>query len=215
MLDGARATPASSMTPSWSSCPITARCSETTGSISRARYFYEPAVHVPLIISCPGGLPAARGRGARRARRHRGHAAGCGGHPTLPRHAGPLPLAADLSRDVAPDPRGTRNDVYCEYYNAMPWHSGPQRRRRRWSGRSDTSSSSVPRRTARGALRPGSGSHRDPQSLGRRNSRAGEAPHAAAALRPDGLDGRPPAPSPLALVAATIFISRTRNGNSS
>jgi hypothetical protein len=28
-------------------------------------------------------------------------------------------------REAPPDPRGPRTDVYCEYYNAMPWHRDP------------------------------------------------------------------------------------------
>ena len=87
-------------------------------------YFYEPAIHVPLILSQPGTIEA-------------------GGRcddlvelvdlaPTLLEAAGETrwpgmqgqSLWPLLSGSGAPAP--AREDVYCEYYNAMPWHDVPR-----------------------------------------------------------------------------------------
>ncbi|MFQ6042156.1 MAG: sulfatase [Candidatus Poribacteria bacterium] len=92
------------------------------GIYLKGPYFYEPAIHVPLIISWPGqilpqksevlveltdlaqtlldaiGLP---------------HHPGMQGKSLLPMLTGKV----DCSHH--------RDDVYCEYYNAMPWHQNP------------------------------------------------------------------------------------------
>lgn len=93
------------------------------GIYLKGPYFYEPAVHVPLIISWPGVVAAGRrvpalveyvdlaptlldavGLPAR---------SGMQGRSLWPVLTGDAPLDAH------------RPDVYCEYYNAMPWHSDP------------------------------------------------------------------------------------------
>jgi arylsulfatase A-like enzyme len=90
--------------------------------VLKGPYFYEPAVHVPLIIYWPGevraqqssalvdlidlpqtlldavGLP---------------HGAGMQGQSLWPMLTGQR------------SPEAHRQDVYCEYYNAMPWHREP------------------------------------------------------------------------------------------
>ena len=97
------------------------------GIYLKGPYFYEPAVHVPLIIAGPKNL-------LRQGERIGSlteltdisvtllDAVGLERHPGMQGRS-LWPLIS--SRDVSPDPRGTRNDVYCEYYNAMPWHKGP------------------------------------------------------------------------------------------
>lgn len=92
------------------------------GIYLKGPYFYEPAIHVPLIISLPGQI--------------------------LPRKSEALVELTDLPQTLLdalglphhPGMQGRslwpmligetdcnyhRDDVYCEYYNAMPWHREP------------------------------------------------------------------------------------------
>ena len=86
-------------------------------------YFYEPAIRVPLIITQPGVIEAGQRRNAL---------------VELVDLAPTLLETADL--DIHPGMQGQslwpiltgkqnkdshRDDVYCEYYNAMPWHRDP------------------------------------------------------------------------------------------
>jgi choline-sulfatase len=97
------------------------------GIYLKGPYFYEPAVRVPLVISWPGhvepmrtgalvelvdlaqtlldaaGLPHHQGR-------HEGRHEGMQGRSLWPLLTGAAP------------PDRHRDDVYCEYYGAMPWH---------------------------------------------------------------------------------------------
>lgn len=93
------------------------------GIYLKGPYFYEGAVHVPLILSCPGKVQAglrvpalvelmdipetlldAAGLDI----------PGCMMGKSL------LPIAAGKA-----DPDVHRESVFCEYYNAMPWHKAP------------------------------------------------------------------------------------------
>lgn len=92
------------------------------GIYLKGPYFYEPAVRVPLIVSWPGTLEP--GRRSRALVEYADLAPTLLDAAGLPRQPGMqgrslwplLTGAADLHRH--------RDDVYCEYYNAMPWH-GP------------------------------------------------------------------------------------------
>ncbi len=92
------------------------------GIYLKGPYFYEPAVHVPLIISCPGSIVPKRVTGivelmdlAQTILDAAGvkHHPGMQGKSLWPILTGQAP--ADCHHD----------DVYCEYYNAMPWHQDP------------------------------------------------------------------------------------------
>lgn len=93
------------------------------GIYLKGPYFYEPAIRVPLIISGPGMLNngsrsdalvelvdlAPTLLAASDMERH----PGMQGKSLLPM------LTGDVSLDAH------RDDVYCEYYNAMGWHKAP------------------------------------------------------------------------------------------
>lgn len=93
------------------------------GIYLKGPYFYEPAIRVPLIISGPGMLNngsrsdalvelvdlAPTLLAASDMERH----PGMQGQSLLPM------LTGDVSLDAH------RDDVYCEYYNAMGWHREP------------------------------------------------------------------------------------------
>ncbi|WP_201839963.1 sulfatase family protein [Microvirga zambiensis] len=97
------------------------------GIYLKGPYFYEPAVHVPLIIA--GSKDLIR-QGERVATLTELtdiagtllDAAGIERHPGMQGRT-LWPLIA--RRNASPGPLGPRDDVYCEYYNAMPWHKGP------------------------------------------------------------------------------------------
>ena len=93
------------------------------GIYLKGPYFYEPAIHVPLILNMPGTIP--------------------GGvrsdvlvelvdlAPTLLEAAGVQRYQGMQGRSLWKQLTGTalpdtpREDIYCEYYNAMPWHQNP------------------------------------------------------------------------------------------
>jgi arylsulfatase A-like enzyme len=94
------------------------------GIYLKGPYLYDEAIRVPLIIACPGTL-----RGARRS-------------PALVELVDLAPTLLEASGlPVYPGMQGRslwplltehvpetqhRDDVYCEYYNAMPWHTQPK-----------------------------------------------------------------------------------------
>ena len=93
------------------------------GIYLKGPYFYEPAVHVPMIVSWPGVIKEGRHSEAL---------------VELVDLAPTLLDAADLQQ--YPGMQGSslwpmltgesdsdhhHEDVYCEYYNAMPWHKEP------------------------------------------------------------------------------------------
>lgn len=94
------------------------------GIYLKGPYFYEPAIHVPLIISWPGRIS-----GGQRIQRL----------TELIDLAPTLLDAAKLSQFPAMQGQSfwpiitnqnnsmlDRDDIYCEYYNAMPWHKDPK-----------------------------------------------------------------------------------------
>ncbi len=94
------------------------------GIYLKGPYFYEPAIRVPLIISGPGIL----NNGARsNALVELVDIA-----PTLLQVSGTEQQPGMQGQSLLPVLTGDgpldthRQDVYCEYYNAMPWHQQPQ-----------------------------------------------------------------------------------------
>jgi arylsulfatase len=91
------------------------------GIYLKGPYFYEPSVHVPLAISWPGHIPA---------RRIDGLVELMDIAPTLLEAAGVEVWPGMQGKSLWPlltsdaDQTGAE-DVYCEYYNAMPWHRHP------------------------------------------------------------------------------------------
>ena len=93
------------------------------GIYLKGPYFYEPAVRVPLIVAWPGRTPGGRRSDALVELIDLA--------PTLLEAAG-LPLYAGMQgQSLWPMLSGAapldqhREDVYCEYLNAMPWHKDP------------------------------------------------------------------------------------------
>jgi arylsulfatase A-like enzyme len=97
------------------------------GIYLKGPYFYEPAIHVPLIVAGPNvSVPQAKRVEALTELTDVAatflEAAGVKPYPGMQgRSFWPLLTG----REAPPDPRGPRTDVYCEYYNAMPWHRDP------------------------------------------------------------------------------------------
>jgi arylsulfatase len=92
------------------------------GIYLKGPFFYECAIHVPLIVAWPGQI-AARQSGALVELTDLPQtlldAAGLPHHPGMQgRSLWPL-----LTGRVGAGHH--RDDVYCEYYNAMPWHRDP------------------------------------------------------------------------------------------
>lgn len=91
------------------------------GIYLKGPYFYEPAVHVPLVFHCPGRIPAAPVAGLVElvdVAPTLLEAAGLPRHPGMQGRSLWPGIAAGAGRS-------TREDVYCEYLNAMPWHYDP------------------------------------------------------------------------------------------
>ena len=93
------------------------------GIYLKGPYFYEPAVHIPLIISMPGTIQAGV--------RSNALVELVDIAPTLLEAVG-IDIYAGmqgkslwnlLTGQSPPDEH--RDSVYCEYYNAMPWHKDP------------------------------------------------------------------------------------------
>ena len=101
------------------------------GIYLKGPYFYEPAVRVPLIISGPGLL----NNGARLE----SLVELVDIAPTLLEVSGLEQYPGMQGKTLLPILTGDkslashRDDVYCEYYNAMPWHSEPAATQR-WYG---------------------------------------------------------------------------------
>lgn len=86
-------------------------------------YFYDPAVRVPLILSWPNVItPGQRSRALVELVDLAPTLLEAAGLPQAPRMQG-RSLWPLLVGECAPDAH--RDDVYCEYYNAMPWHKDP------------------------------------------------------------------------------------------
>jgi arylsulfatase A-like enzyme len=92
------------------------------GIYLKGPYFYEPAIRVPLIISWPGEFPPREDHSLVELTDIAPtllEAAGLPPHPGMQGHS----LLARLRGETEAAP--AREDVYCEYYNAMPWHRDP------------------------------------------------------------------------------------------
>ena len=92
------------------------------GIYLKGPYFYEPAIHVPLIVSWPGHVPAGRSPAMVELLdlpQTLLDAAGVDHHPGMQGRS-----LWPLLGGKAPGDRH-REDIYCEYYNAMPWHRDP------------------------------------------------------------------------------------------
>jgi len=92
------------------------------GIYLKGPYFYEPAIRVPLIVSWPGRIKPQRATALVELTDLAQTLLDAVG---LPHHDGMQgkslwPLLTGRS-----DPHTHRDDVYCEYYNAMPWHREP------------------------------------------------------------------------------------------
>ena len=94
------------------------------GMYLKGPYFYEPAVRVPLIMSWPGRIQEHVRSGALVELTDLA--------PTLLEAAGLEVSAGMQGHSLWPlltgksDAQQHRDDVYCEYYNAMAWHKDPQ-----------------------------------------------------------------------------------------
>ncbi len=94
------------------------------GIYLKGPYFYEPAIHVPLIVSWPGGIGGGR--------RIQSLIELVDLAPTLLDAAHLPPSPAIQGKSMWPMLTDSRyeaahhDDVYCEYYNAMPWHTNPK-----------------------------------------------------------------------------------------
>lgn len=93
------------------------------GLYLKGPYFYDPAIRVPLIVSWPGRVAADV--------RSRALVELTDLAPTLLEAAG-LSIAKRMQgRSLWPlltgerDTDSHRDDIYCEYYNAKPWHRDP------------------------------------------------------------------------------------------
>jgi choline-sulfatase len=92
------------------------------GIYLKGPFFYECAIRVPLILSWPGRIAAQRSGALVELTdlpQTLLDAVGLPHHPGMQgRSLWPL-LTGEANADRH------RNDVYCEYYNAMPWHQDP------------------------------------------------------------------------------------------
>lgn len=93
------------------------------GIYLKGPYFYDPAVRVPLIFSQPGTIKPGRESHALIELVDLAptllEAAG------LPRYPGMQGHSLWPALHGQAEPGNHRDDVYCEYYNAMPWHKEP------------------------------------------------------------------------------------------
>jgi arylsulfatase A-like enzyme len=93
------------------------------GIYLKGPYFYEPAIRVPLIMAWPGVIPAGR--------RSTALVELVDIAPTLLDASGIDMYPGMQGRSLWPLLTGAapldqhHDDVYCEYYNAMPWHRQP------------------------------------------------------------------------------------------
>lgn len=94
------------------------------GIYLKGPYFYEPAIHIPLIISWPGRITGGRRIESLVELVDLAPTLLEAAHLSVPPAMQGRSLWPILSNSHQQDTH--RNDVYCEYYNAMPWHSNPK-----------------------------------------------------------------------------------------
>ncbi len=91
------------------------------GIYLKGPYFYDPAIRVPLVMSWPGRIP----EGARSGELVELSDIA----PTILEAAGVERPAGMQAKSLWPVLTGAetpnREDIYCEYYNAKPWHKDP------------------------------------------------------------------------------------------
>ncbi len=92
------------------------------GIYLKGPYFYEPAIRVPLIISWPGHIMSQRSDALVELTDLPQTLLDAIGLPHHPGMQGKSLWPMLLGRA---DRHHHRDDVYCEYYNAMPWHQEP------------------------------------------------------------------------------------------
>nr|WP_210405375.1 sulfatase/phosphatase domain-containing protein [Rhodophyticola sp. CCM32] len=88
------------------------------GIYLKGPFFYEPSVHVPLVFHWPGRIRQGEVQGLVEL---------VDLVPTLLDAVGLPPEQGVQGRSLWPQLTGKsrephREDIYCEYYNAMPWH---------------------------------------------------------------------------------------------
>lgn len=91
------------------------------GIYLKGPYFYDPAIRVPLIINWPGRVEP---------KRHTGLTELVDLAPTLLDASGVEPYPGMQGHSLWPQLNGQsppegRESIYCEYYNAMPFHRDP------------------------------------------------------------------------------------------
>jgi len=92
------------------------------GIYLKGPYFYEPAIHVPLIISWPGQIQPQKSTALVELTDIAQTLLDAIG---LPHHPGMQGKSLWHMLNDKADYNHHRDDVYCEYYNAMPWHQNP------------------------------------------------------------------------------------------
>ena len=92
------------------------------GIYLKGPYFYDPAVRVPLIIAWPGHIQPVESRALVELIDLPQTLLDVVG---LPHHPGMQGKSLWPLLTGATDADHHRDDVYCEYYNAMPWHQNP------------------------------------------------------------------------------------------
>jgi choline-sulfatase len=93
------------------------------GIYTKGPFFYEGAVRVPFIISWPGNIKARRSTALVELADIAQTLLDASG---LPHHPGMQGQSLWPMLTGSAEPSHHRDDVYCEYYNAMPFFSDPQ-----------------------------------------------------------------------------------------
>lgn len=92
------------------------------GIYLKGPFFYEPSIHVPLIVAWPGHVQPQRTTALVELTDLAQTVLDAVGLPQHPGMQGQS-LWPRLAGEVDGDRH--REDIYCEYYNAMPWHADP------------------------------------------------------------------------------------------
>ncbi|MBD3184682.1 sulfatase-like hydrolase/transferase [Candidatus Poribacteria bacterium] len=92
------------------------------GIYLKGPFFYEPAVHIPLIISWPGHIKPQRSKALVELMDMSQTLLDA---IELPHHPGMQGKSLWPMLDGKENADYHKDSVYCEYYNAMPWHQNP------------------------------------------------------------------------------------------